>query len=79
MNERLLRLKNWLRPARAVAYGGLMLSGFAVRAQTLPACVYGNGNKAPCTVGNSIVLVSDPTGVFSGVHRCDDRGRWNHE
>jgi hypothetical protein len=66
MKEQLLRLKNWLTPALAFAFGGLMLSGLAARAQPLPTCVYGTGNQAPCTVGNSIVLVSDPSGVFAG-------------
>ena len=59
-------IRNSLVPALAVTLGCLTLAGPALRAQTLPTCVYGNGAKAPCTVGNSIVLVSDPTGIFAG-------------
>ena len=56
--------RNSLIPALAVTL--CSLAGSMLHAQALPTCVYGNGNKAPCTVGNAIVLVSDPTGIFAG-------------
>jgi len=66
MKELLLRVENWLIRALAVTFGCLTLSGIVVHAQTLPVCVYGNTNQVPCTVGDAIVLVSDPSGVFAG-------------